>query len=126
MMYQDVVIKNYPWLYFSVVDCGSLESPDNGTVDLSEGTTFGSTAVYSCDEIFVLDGNSTRVCLSSGVWSNEPPTCYCECGSISLWINHMLAHFVCMCVCLQSPSNQSFIVEKGLLSKVCLQTMMTL
>ena len=66
------------FVYFSVVDCGGLESPDNGTVDLREGTTFGSTAFYSCDELFELDGNSTRVCLSSGVWSNEPPVCYSE------------------------------------------------
>lgn len=87
--YDETVVKSRRWslprsctykiiFLFSVVDCGNLESPDNGTVDLSEGTTFGSTAFYSCDEIFELVGNSTRVCLSSGVWSNESPVCNSE------------------------------------------------
>ena len=88
----------------SVVDCGGLDSPENGTVDLSEGTTFGSTAFYSCDEIFELDGNSTRVCLSSGVWSDEPPNCYSEyhlftytdCIVIFVCVNLTFRH---TCVC---------------------------
>jgi CUB/sushi domain-containing protein len=78
------------YLSILVVDCGSLEAPGNGTIDLSEGTTFGSTAFYSCDENFALDGNSTRVCLSSGVWSNEPSVCYSE------------YHFHILCVNLNS------------------------
>ena len=61
-----------------MVDCGSLDAPANGSVDLSNGTTFGSTAIYSCDEVFELQGNSTRMCLLSGQWSYEPPTCDCE------------------------------------------------
>ena len=72
-----------------MVDCGSLEAPGNGTIDLSEGTTFGSTAFYSCDENFELVGNSTRVCLSSGVWSNAPPVCYRE---------YYLTFVSCLCV----------------------------
>ena len=58
-----------------MVDCGLLEAPDNGTVDLSAGTTFGSVAVYSCNDIFELVGSSTRTCLGTGLWSDEPPIC---------------------------------------------------
>lgn len=75
-------LSTYVWLISSVVGCGGLESPENGTVDLREGTTFNSTAFYGCDDTFELVGNSTRVCLSSGLWSSEPPVCKRECHSL--------------------------------------------
>ena len=86
-----------------MVDCGGLESPDNGTVDLSGGTTFGSTAVYSCDEVFELDGNSSRVCLSSGIWSNEAPVCYSEC--------HCSMDYVDMLVCESKSMTHVYVVS---------------
>ncbi len=58
-----------------VVDCGPLSSPDNGAVDLSNGTTFGSIAVYSCNEEFVRLGSDIRICQADENWSGDPPTC---------------------------------------------------
>ena len=58
-----------------VVDCMVLPDPDNGEVDLSNGTTFGSIAVYNCNEGLILLGSDTRVCQADGVWSGDPPTC---------------------------------------------------
>lgn len=61
-----------------MIDCGDLESPDNGMVDLSNGTTFGSQAVYTCNDPFKLNGNSVRVCQENGEWSGSTPVCDCE------------------------------------------------
>ena len=51
-----------------------LPSIDSGAVVLS-GQTVGSSATYTCDEGFVLDGNETRICQSNGMWSLTEPTC---------------------------------------------------
>ncbi|XP_053398252.1 sushi, von Willebrand factor type A, EGF and pentraxin domain-containing protein 1-like [Mercenaria mercenaria] len=57
------------------IDCGELENPTNGAVNISKGTTFGATASYSCDEGFTLVGDETRNCGPSGKWSNMKPDC---------------------------------------------------
>ena len=58
----------------SAVDCGSLPAPDNGQVNVS-ATTFNSTATYSCDAGYELNGNQSRTCLFSGNWSGNEPSC---------------------------------------------------
>ena len=64
-------------LFFThtAVDCGPLSDPANGDVDLSDGTEFGDTAIYSCDAGYILSGTSTRNCLDTGLWSGAEPTC---------------------------------------------------
>ncbi|XP_014203613.1 sushi, von Willebrand factor type A, EGF and pentraxin domain-containing protein 1 [Copidosoma floridanum] len=58
------------------VDCGSLEEPENGTIDLSEGrTTYGAVAEYSCKENYTLVGDSKRRCGDGGLWSGHKPQC---------------------------------------------------
>ncbi|XP_053387177.1 fibrillin-2-like [Mercenaria mercenaria] len=57
------------------IDCGELENPTNGAVNISKGTTFGVTASYSCDVGFNLVGDETRNCGPSGKWSNMKPDC---------------------------------------------------
>ena len=68
------------------VDCGTLEAPANGSVTVS-GTTFTSTATYSCDSGYILHGNTTRICLETGLWSTSSPTC----TGITLY-SRILAH----------------------------------
>ena len=64
-----------------MVDCGSLDDPDNGQVEVSS-TKFGSTANYSCNVCYILsNGNSTRTCEANGRWSGDPPSCECK------WLN---------------------------------------
>lgn len=58
----------------SVVDCGVLVDPDNGTVTL-EDTVFESEAMYTCDEFHNLVGTAVRMCNASGLWSDSAPTC---------------------------------------------------
>ena len=61
----------------AAVDCGDLDPPANGEVDLS-GTVFGSQAIYSCDRLFRLVGPETRTCLENGEWSISAPICECK------------------------------------------------
>ncbi len=58
----------------SVVDCGPLENPGNGTVTVGN-TTFGSEALYSCDEGYGIVGNVSRVCQDNQEWSGSAPEC---------------------------------------------------
>ena len=39
------------------------------------GVTAGSTAIYICDDGFVLVGNEARVCQSDGSWNDRTPQC---------------------------------------------------
>lgn len=63
------------------VDCGTLFSPDNGTISLT-GTTFMNTATYSCSVGYTLiNGDQVRECQPDGTWSGTQPTC--QGGSVS-------------------------------------------
>ena len=59
---------------FNAAVCSELSSPTNGQVFWT-GLTNGSTATYTCDSGYLLIGDETRTCLSSGVWSGQEPTC---------------------------------------------------
>lgn len=68
-----------------VHDCGTtgIVIPNFGSVNYSSNvTTFGSNAIFSCDEGFTLVGNSSRTCTNDG-WSLANPTC----GKIILYIH---------------------------------------
>ena len=50
----------------------------NGTVDSSNGTSYGSAVKYACDTGFTIVGDETRVCKQNGKWSNMKPDCLIE------------------------------------------------
>ena len=82
LCYCHVYILLFLWNLFTctctvAIDCGSLDSPDNGEVRVP-GTQFGFAARYSCNVGFVLVGLRTRVCQINGRWSGEAPTCQCK------------------------------------------------
>ena len=56
------------------IDCGTLRAPLNGQLNITS-STFGSVAVYSCMPPYMLSGNVTRTCQSSGEWSGSEPVC---------------------------------------------------
>lgn len=58
----------------TAVDCGPLDDPENGRVDVL-GTTLGSPAIYRCSQGFELIGEERRVCTVTGQWSDEAPEC---------------------------------------------------
>ena len=59
----------------TVVDCGTLTDPANGQVSHTAGTTFGQTAIYSCDTGYTMVGDGNHTCRATGVWSGCAPTC---------------------------------------------------
>ena len=58
----------------TVIDCGDLDDPIYGQVQL-DGTTEGSKARYSCDDGFILRGDRVRKCQNNGKWSGQEPIC---------------------------------------------------
>lgn len=59
------------------VDCGPLTAPANGNVGAAS-TTFGSLAVYSCNDGYELVGSNMRECQANGTWSGVTPSCTLE------------------------------------------------
>ena len=65
------------WNFYFIVSvggCPTLDDPANGMVSVT-GTETGDTATYTCNAGYELIGSMTLTCLSSGSWSDEPPTC---------------------------------------------------
>ena len=66
------------------VDCNEPGSPSDGGRDINT-TTYRSLVHYTCDDGFRLVGDSSRECLSSGVWSGDIPQCeLIICGSLDI------------------------------------------
>lgn len=56
------------------VDCPPLMDPPGGRVNIPS-LTQGSTATYSCNEGYMLVGDSTRTCEASAMWTGIAPVC---------------------------------------------------
>ena len=68
--------------FFAAYTCTSLSAIPNGAISYFPDTTspfdFGTVAMYTCDQGFVLGGASTRTCLGSGTsgyWDGTAPEC---------------------------------------------------
>ena len=55
--------------------CGQPDSPNNGRVDTSAGTSFGDVARYLCIEGYTLIGLNETTCQADGQWNGSVPTC---------------------------------------------------
>ncbi|XP_077127218.1 CUB and sushi domain-containing protein 3 isoform X7 [Ranitomeya variabilis] len=70
-----------------ITSCGELPVPPNGK-KLGTQTTFGSTAIFTCDSGYMLVGSVVRECLSSGLWSGTETRCLAgHCGTPELIVN---------------------------------------
>lgn len=59
-----------------------VKAPPNGTLTCSHPhalSSYGSRCEFQCNEGFWLRGASAIACNSSGVWSQDMPTCHREC-----------------------------------------------
>ena len=95
-----------------VVDCEDLLAPSNGDVMVST-TVFGSTATYSCNDGYTLEGVTTRTCLANGSWSESAPTCtgeYQKALTLNGYIT-MIFYAVVDCGNLLAPSNGDVMVS---------------
>ena len=68
-------IFNIHWQRRLASDCDVLPDVLNGSVDISDGTTYMSTALYSCDIGHYIVGNSTRTCAEDALWTPTEPYC---------------------------------------------------
>ena len=60
----------------SIADCSHPGNITNGSVDTSEGTTYGQSAIYTCNTgYYISGGNETRTCLHEGIWDGIKPNC---------------------------------------------------
>ena len=68
------ILKSF-YLFFTcvAVDCGSL-SINHGAI-VTEATSLGSVAQYSCESGYALVGGDNRTCEANGMWSGEEPLC---------------------------------------------------
>lgn len=61
-------------LRFKVISCGDLPTPANGQ-KIGTQTSFGATAIFTCEPGYMLVGSTVRECLSSGLWSGTETRC---------------------------------------------------
>ena len=59
----------------TVVHCGTLNNPVDGSVMIMDDRVFGSSVEYRCNTGFLLIGNIMRTCQSNSQWSGSEPTC---------------------------------------------------
>uniref|UniRef100_A0A8C5DPG5 CUB and sushi domain-containing protein 3-like n=1 Tax=Gouania willdenowi TaxID=441366 RepID=A0A8C5DPG5_GOUWI len=63
-----------------IISCGDLPTPANGK-KIGTQTTFGASAIFSCNLGYVLTGSTVRECLLSGLWSGMDTLCLAgHCG----------------------------------------------
>uniref|UniRef100_M4AIH9 CUB and Sushi multiple domains 3 n=1 Tax=Xiphophorus maculatus TaxID=8083 RepID=M4AIH9_XIPMA len=63
-----------------VISCGELPTPPNGK-KIGTQTTFGASAIFSCNLGYVSTGSTVRECLLSGLWSGMDTQCLAgHCG----------------------------------------------
>lgn len=58
----------------AVISCSDLPTPPNGK-KIGTQTTFGASAIFSCNPGYVLSGSTVRECLLSGLWSGMETRC---------------------------------------------------
>lgn len=58
----------------TVVDCGPLPVPHNGSYH-GTLTVFPNEFSFECDEGFLLKGSPVRMCQANGLWSGNNTNC---------------------------------------------------
>ena len=62
--------------------CSDLTDPTNGMIgydmETMDARPMNTVATYTCVTGYMLDGDRTRTCEATGMWSGTDPTCECE------------------------------------------------
>ncbi|MGH0126653.1 UNVERIFIED_CONTAM: hypothetical protein FKN15_028786 [Acipenser sinensis] len=70
-----------------LMSCGELSSPPNGN-RIGTLTTYGATAIFTCNTGYTLTGSHVRECQANGLWSGTETRCLAgHCGSPDPIIN---------------------------------------
>ena len=76
--------------------CGPPTPAQDGFIKIANfrgDYTFGSQAIYHCNQGFILWGNSHRTCTEKGEWSGSLPTCRkVSCGDPPFIQNSAMEH----------------------------------
>ena len=67
------------------IDCGDPGEPENGRKNI-RGSGTSAVVTYRCDIGYRLQGDTSRVCQTSGSWSGTVPTCNSELLKIYIFI----------------------------------------
>ena len=62
------------YVFSVVVHCSDLEELPNGHIT-GNGTSYQSTALYECNEGYLLIGTALVSCQATGQWTSTIPTC---------------------------------------------------
>ena len=69
----------YTLCYICVVNCSSLDYPNNGMINCSLGDdvvpSHEDTCNFTCNTGYELTGSDTRTCQSNGSWSGTESMC---------------------------------------------------
>lgn len=68
----------------SVISCGDLPTPPNGN-KIGTLTSYGATAIFSCNTGYTLVGSRVRECMANGLWSGAEVKCLGTCGASVMW-----------------------------------------
>ena len=99
-----------PFILYAAVDCGGLPNPANGQV-MANTTTFGSNAMYRCNNGYTLSGSATRNCLADARWSGTEPTCsrkYMVYSILEEHCTYCTTWFILVCSCGLWRLSQSY------------------
>ena len=88
-------------------DCGSPNSPVNGSVLLADAgmTTYGAVATQFCDIGYNLQGEVNITCTADGNWSDPVAICQIKgilqnmCNKTLLWIFYDFSFLCLICLC---------------------------
>ncbi|XP_034269262.1 CUB and sushi domain-containing protein 2 isoform X2 [Pantherophis guttatus] len=70
-----------------IISCGDLPVPSNGN-RIGTLTTYGATAIFSCNSGYTLVGSRVRECMANGLWSGLEVTCLAgHCGEPGSIVN---------------------------------------
>ena len=65
--------------FYCVVNCSTLNSPNNGTITCSLGDdgvpSYEDTCSFTCNTGYELTGSDTRTCQSDESWSGSDAVC---------------------------------------------------
>ena len=83
--YDILVFKTCFESFFSPIakDCGSLQTPVNGSLVGLYLTTFPNSLTFACDPGFILRGSRVRHCEANAVWSGNETFCQGTCTGIT-------------------------------------------
>lgn len=72
------------WGSLLVISCGDLPTPPNGN-KIGTLTSYGATAIFSCNTGYTLVGSRVRECMANGLWSGAEVRCLGRCGAAVVW-----------------------------------------